>query len=398
MASICLRAGWSMGTIKDRYLHYEKAGDQYVGRTVAGVSALSLDFAVSPAYFEFDNYDDEKKFEKMMNDFTGGKVNTNLVHVLKFLYAALVYHRDYLRQIMHPKNALFACPIFTNIPHGFEKKVKVGYPWNSTPSMPALTGVPPHILIMAQLKNMQRNQLELKDNIVKGLKEELDQRDIGGGYHASVVMESINEHHKSIMKELNEIISKQNDNSVESETNQNNNKGFKSSKKTGHNLHFYRGKFHLLPDGWVMPNLKFQSFVSMWLLGDEANGVPPLKILQAKDVNHLGKRAYKSLNEMRDLARAVRKAGIITGYWKDEYIWDLQKVTLLVQSILKFFKYESNVKGYKRRFEHLSWKSVHNLYLKNKKVLVGEVFLTKQKNTEKRQSTMYDAPGVHVSI
>ena len=65
MASICLRAGWSMGTIKDRYWHYEQAGDQYVGRTVAGISTLSLDFAVSPAYFKFDNcYDDEKNFEK----------------------------------------------------------------------------------------------------------------------------------------------------------------------------------------------------------------------------------------------------------------------------------------------------------------------------------------------
>ena len=103
-----------------------------------------------------------------MIDFTGGKVNNNLVHVLKFMYAALVYHRTYLRQIMHPKNALFACNIFTNIPHGFEKKVKVGYPWKSTPSMSFLTGLPPHILIMAQLTNMQRNQLDHKDDVVKG--------------------------------------------------------------------------------------------------------------------------------------------------------------------------------------------------------------------------------------
>ena len=55
-------------------------------------------------------------------------------------------------------------------------------------------------------------------------------------------------------------MSKQNDNSVESETNQNNKKGFESSKKTGNILHFYRGKFHLLPNGWVMPSFKFQSF------------------------------------------------------------------------------------------------------------------------------------------
>ena len=115
-------------------------------------------------------------------------------------------------------------------------------------------------------------------------------------------------------------------------------------------------------------------------------------------MKHLGKRASKSFNEMKDLSRAVRKAGIITGYWKDGYQWDLKKVTLLVESILRFFKYESKIKGHKRRFEHLSWKSVHNLYCRNKKVLVGEVCLTKTKNTEKRQTTMYEAPGVHVSL
>ena len=32
LASICIRACWSMGTFKDRYIHYKKAGDKFVGR------------------------------------------------------------------------------------------------------------------------------------------------------------------------------------------------------------------------------------------------------------------------------------------------------------------------------------------------------------------------------
>ena len=28
--------------------------DQYIGRTVAGISALSIQFAVSPAFFDFE--------------------------------------------------------------------------------------------------------------------------------------------------------------------------------------------------------------------------------------------------------------------------------------------------------------------------------------------------------
>ena len=54
MVSICLRAMWSMGHVKERYLQYEKAGDQYLGRVVAGLDVNSVNFAVSPPYFEID--------------------------------------------------------------------------------------------------------------------------------------------------------------------------------------------------------------------------------------------------------------------------------------------------------------------------------------------------------
>ncbi len=39
-----LRAGWSLGSVKDRYFHLEGAGDQFVGRTVCGLDADSRIF------------------------------------------------------------------------------------------------------------------------------------------------------------------------------------------------------------------------------------------------------------------------------------------------------------------------------------------------------------------
>ena len=32
IVSLCLRVGWIMGGVKDKYLFYEAAGDHYVGR------------------------------------------------------------------------------------------------------------------------------------------------------------------------------------------------------------------------------------------------------------------------------------------------------------------------------------------------------------------------------
>jgi hypothetical protein len=50
--SICLHAMWSMGHVKERYLQYKKAEDQYLGRVVCGLDVNNLLFAVSPPFFD----------------------------------------------------------------------------------------------------------------------------------------------------------------------------------------------------------------------------------------------------------------------------------------------------------------------------------------------------------
>ncbi|KAF1793909.1 hypothetical protein GQ600_16797 [Phytophthora cactorum] len=50
--SVCLRCGWSLGGVQDRYFRYEAAGDQYLGRVVAGLPQNSAQFAVLPPHFE----------------------------------------------------------------------------------------------------------------------------------------------------------------------------------------------------------------------------------------------------------------------------------------------------------------------------------------------------------
>ncbi|KAJ8575566.1 hypothetical protein ON010_g3645 [Phytophthora cinnamomi] len=52
IVSVCLRCGWSLGGVQDRYFRYEAAGDQYMGRVVAGLPQNSSQFAVLPPHFE----------------------------------------------------------------------------------------------------------------------------------------------------------------------------------------------------------------------------------------------------------------------------------------------------------------------------------------------------------
>lgn len=54
IVAICLRACWSLGPVKERYLHYEAGGDQYTGQVVSGRNLLTVEFAKSPPYFHAD--------------------------------------------------------------------------------------------------------------------------------------------------------------------------------------------------------------------------------------------------------------------------------------------------------------------------------------------------------
>jgi hypothetical protein len=51
MSSICNRAGWKMGGTRDKYIKYESAGDQFLGRTLCGLSSLVKEFSTSPPFF-----------------------------------------------------------------------------------------------------------------------------------------------------------------------------------------------------------------------------------------------------------------------------------------------------------------------------------------------------------
>ena len=53
IVSVCVSTGWVMGGVKDNYLKRESAGGQHVGRCASCLPILSMDFSVSPPYFDF---------------------------------------------------------------------------------------------------------------------------------------------------------------------------------------------------------------------------------------------------------------------------------------------------------------------------------------------------------
>ena len=117
MAAICLRAGWSMGPVKDCYNHYEKAGDQFVGRCATGISSLRKDFATSPVYWDFTDAPigtEEQIDLAIENNFaTMGELQGKTFDLVRFfLFASICCQYDTLDTYMNCEHLMHFSPLF----------------------------------------------------------------------------------------------------------------------------------------------------------------------------------------------------------------------------------------------------------------------------------------------
>lgn len=76
IAAICIRCGWTMGQVKDTYLQYAEAGDQHVGRVVAGLPVLDVKFSTTQPFFKIDDH-----VPPAESTCTSGDIN-NLVNIV----------------------------------------------------------------------------------------------------------------------------------------------------------------------------------------------------------------------------------------------------------------------------------------------------------------------------
>ena len=201
--SICLRAGWVMGGVKDKYLKYERAGDQYVGRCACCLNQNNKEFAITPPYFDFTSIDNiidqnerKRKVEKWLKDrlINVERIEGNVMNLAMQCFASICYHHTFLDKNLHPNNPFRNAAIFKDIPKDVRDCSRTAYPWSSTADTPQITGVPPHILIMSELEEVKRMLSDLKVTMRTDLRSELNDRGVGGAeFHTNRILDSIQE-------------------------------------------------------------------------------------------------------------------------------------------------------------------------------------------------------------
>jgi len=189
IGSICIRVGWSMGGVKDRYIKFESAGDHYVGRCAACLDQTTKEFAVSPPFFDYSPLPVEQRAQKrkeiglwllqrIPND---DSVSGPVLHLAYMCFATVCYHYEFLRDTLSPNSAFRSCAVFKDIPDYFLELAVVKYSWDiRSQYMPKLTGIPPHIAIMTELKQVKDEIANMKTTLVTNMRDELNKRGVGG--------------------------------------------------------------------------------------------------------------------------------------------------------------------------------------------------------------------------
>ena len=109
----------AMPGVRNRYIKYKSAGDQFVGKCVSGRTRSSTEFAASPAYFDFSTFDNKErtKMEEELSTWfknrmpKEAKENLKLFSLFKMCVAVVLYHYQFLDENMHCECMFQAAPL-----------------------------------------------------------------------------------------------------------------------------------------------------------------------------------------------------------------------------------------------------------------------------------------------
>ena len=112
--------------------------------------------------------------------------NDNVFALMKMCVTSLVHYDGYLKEHLH-ENSMVRTPNFFTITIPLADFVTTKYLWSGTDDTSRIIGIPPEIMLLAEMESMKKEILELKSSLPDSFREtskkELDDRQVGGaGY------------------------------------------------------------------------------------------------------------------------------------------------------------------------------------------------------------------------
>ena len=224
---------------------------------------------------------------------------------------------------------------------------------------PRLTGIPPHIALMSQMVSLESNFTTVGDHIISEMHTELNKRNVGGEvFHANDILESIHQVHEQMKQDLNLL---QIANGVPGGSTGASNAEAEcgtavSSPDGSHQLFFWGGCFHTVPENFVIPKMNMHTSIMCWWVGMKyPKQVPPLRFAKKKDFSY---KVGSTLSQMRMLMDLVYHCGKQHGFdfgLNNRHVKDPAGATALYNLVEPYYRFERLTLD---RFAQLSWKTI----------------------------------------
>ena len=422
IAPLCIRAGWVLGGARDKYIFRENAGDMYVGRCASGLDQLSKEFAISPPYFDLSHLKGTEKLlttrriwsflkERIMHY---DAMRSETLHLVFMCFATLCFHFSFLKETIHENASLRVSPLFRDIPEDIRTLSVVKHPWNKTEDTPQFSGIPPHVLHLAEMEALRNEIITLRANLKNDIETIMNDRGFATANFnteqiiaavtkkqdeafenllkkakltelADIGTEEEQEQHKYCFDEeivttlFDDVVDLTNDEQALKTVQQNKQKT-EIMKKRKFTVGLQRGKLTPLPPNFSFPFMTLEQLIFNWCLGNVEENVPPYCTLVRGYLNH-DKRLAAKLSMMRALMSVVENIARKHNVWESNISeWTYEKVnkmwrTIGYQYIIAPLTKDSN------RSKTLSWKSFYNKMSernifnnkKNKHFVQGEI-------------------------
>jgi hypothetical protein len=368
-ASICIRAGWTLGGVKDVYIKYEQSGDMFCGRSLSMMPLLQPQFGAAPPSFKHGGLT-PARIRAITEAIYPALSNTGLWGaVTKFALSSLIFHQSEVEGWPVDHYVRTNCQLFRSAELLAELSplVHVQYPWdtvtaNDPPPMVG-TGIPPHVAILQELRTMGEASNKFIKDFSRMVHEVLDERAVEvGGMSGPALARAIQDGTREIRDNMERMALRVGVPLVATPG-----QGPVIPPQARHTwmLHLYGGTFHVLPQQWRFPSCTPIQVWVQWLLGDTVNEVPPLKMLTGSDVVHLdgiplpaGSRrrlARKTLCDLRFVMNVIERNVRRNGRWTDEHT--LESVNGMFQTVATLFVLADDHTRHRRRTEHLKWQT-----------------------------------------
>lgn len=335
-----LRAGWSLGSTQQRYIHEGDGGDQLTGRVACGLPINNLDFTYLPPHFkptfvvpleywrtEFLNFDDFPE---------------SFRQTLPYLLASLVYHREWLQENLPPLHPVRSCYAFSSRRLDLWSDEVICKRGTSNDTNMQATGIPPTLIIsqevdklMTRVIQLERssqtnneNLLQYLENLMTRLPASVEER-ISARFAINGAIQLTREDLEQFERRiLNQIANHRNqeelpNNDVDDVLNHQENNNVTDNN---YQLWYYNNKFQPVPVDFRLLSMNMKTLFDYWNFGDLSRRICPYRRLRQNDLPQ--KLDHKRLVKARRMMKEIERRAEVENIWpRDQSITSLGHVS-----------------------------------------------------------------------